>query len=117
LLWSKNFGGAQAIGADAQLVAAADGSGRVNAWRADNGDLAWSTEHLLHRELSGLLVLGRTVIVGDFEGQVHFLDRASGNTLLRLPTDGSPVLGTPVASGNTVLIVTKAGGVFALRPE
>jgi outer membrane protein assembly factor BamB len=117
LLWTKNIGGAQAIGADAELVASADGSGRITAWRAATGDLAWNAEQLLHRDLSGLLVVGRTVIVGDFEGQVHFLDRANGKTLLRLPTDGSKIVGTPVVLGNTVLVTTKKGGLFAFRPE
>jgi outer membrane protein assembly factor BamB len=117
LLWTKNTGGAQAIGADAELVASADGSGRITAWRANNGDLAWTAEQLLHRDLSGLLVIGSTVIVGDFEGQVHFLDRTNGKTLLRLPTDGSQVIGAPVVLGNTVLVTTKKGGLFAFRPE
>jgi outer membrane protein assembly factor BamB len=117
LMWTKNIGGAQAIGADADLVASADGSGRITAWRAASGDLAWNAEQLLHRDLSGLLVVGRTVIVGDFEGQVHFLDRESGKTLLRLPTDGSKVIGAPVVLGNTVLVTTKKGGLFAFRPE
>jgi outer membrane protein assembly factor BamB len=117
LLWTKNVGGAQAVGADGELVAGADGSGRITAWRAATGDLAWTAEQLLHRELSGMLVIGRTVIVGDFEGQVHFLDRVDGKTLLRLPTDGSPVIGAPVAMGNTVLVTTRRGGIFAFRPE
>jgi outer membrane assembly lipoprotein YfgL len=117
LLWSKNFGGAQAVGADADLVAGADGTDRLNAWRTSNGDLAWSTEHLRYRGLSGVLVIARTVVVGDFEGQVHFLDRANGKTLLRLPTDGSPVIGAPVAVGNTILVATRNGGLFAFRPE
>lgn len=117
LLWTKNIGGAQAVGADAELVASADGSGRITAWRAASGDLAWNAEQLLHRDLSGLLVVGRTVIVGDFEGQVHFLDRENGKTLLRLPTDGSKVIGAPVVLGNTVLVTTKKGGLFAFRPE
>jgi outer membrane assembly lipoprotein YfgL len=117
LLWSKNFGGIQAVGADGDLVAGADGSDRITAWRTLNGDLAWTNEQLRHRGLSGFLVIGRTVVVGDYEGQVHFLDRNSGKTLLRLPTDGSGVIGTPVALGNTVLVATRNGGLFAFRPE
>jgi outer membrane assembly lipoprotein YfgL len=116
-LWTKNAGGAQAAGGDAELVAAADASGRITAWRATTGDLAWSAEQLLHRDLSGLLVIGRTVVVGDLEGQVHFLDRANGKTLLRLPTDGSPVIGAPVVAGTTILVATKKGGLFAFRPQ
>jgi outer membrane protein assembly factor BamB len=117
LLWSKNAGGAQAAGGDAELMAGADGSGRITAWRTVNGDLAWNAEQLLNRNLSGLLVIGRTVVVGDFEGQVHFLDRTSGKTLLRLPTDGSQIIGTPVAVGTTILVATKNGGLFAFRPQ
>lgn len=117
LLWSKVAGGSQAAGGDAELVAAADGVGRITAWRTTSGDLAWTAEQLTHRSPSGLLVIGRTVVVGDFEGQVHFLDRATGKTLLRLPTDGSAVIGAPVASGTTVLVATAKGGLFAFRPQ
>ena len=116
-VWSKNIGGVQAVGGDAEIVVGADGSDRITAWRAGNGDLAWSSEHLRWRGLSGPLVVGRTVIFGDYEGQVHFLDRADGKTLLRLPTDGSPVVGTPVLAGTTILVVTRNGGLFAFRPE
>jgi outer membrane protein assembly factor BamB len=117
LMWSKNVGGVQAVGGDAELVVGADASDRITAWRAATGDLAWNNEDLRYRGLSGALVAGRTVIFGDAEGQVHFLDRADGKTLLRLPTDGSPVVGVPVRSGNTILVVTRNGGLFAFRPE
>jgi outer membrane assembly lipoprotein YfgL len=117
LLWTRNVGGVQAVGGDADLVVGADASDRITAWRASNGDLAWTNESLRYRGLSGPLVVGRTVIFGDAEGQVHFLDRADGKTLLRLATDGSPVVGVPVRAGNTILVVTRDGGLFAFRPE
>jgi outer membrane protein assembly factor BamB len=117
LMWSRNVGGVQAVGGDAELVVGADASDRITAWRAATGDLAWNNEDLRYRGLSGALVAGRTVIFGDAEGQVHFLDRADGKTLLRLATDGSPVVGVPVRSGNTILVVTRNGGLFAFRPE
>jgi len=117
LLWTKNVGGVQAVGGDADLVVGADASDRITAWRTNNGDLAWNNENLRYRGLSGPLVVGRTVIFGDLEGQVHFLDRSDGKTLLRLPTDGSPVVGVPARAGTTVLVVTQNGGLFAFRPE
>ena len=45
------------------------------------------------------------------------VDREDGEPLLRLPTDGSPVVGTPVLSGTTLLVVTRNGGLFAFRPN
>lgn len=117
LLWSKNIGGLDGVGADARLVVGADASSRISAWRADSGELAWSSENLLHRGLSAPLVVGRVVVFGDVEGQVHFLSRLDGRTWLRLPTDGSAVAAAPALSGITILVATRDGGLYAFRPE
>lgn len=117
LRWSRIAGGQQAIGGDADTIFGADGSDRLSAWKTAGGELVWSNERLLYRGLSAPLSAGRAVVYGDMEGQVHFLDRSDGKTLLRLPTDGSPVVGQPVLSGTTMLVVTRNGGLFAFRPE
>lgn len=117
LEWTRNVGGIEGVGGDAQLVVGADGSDRITAWRAENGDVAWTNEKLLYRELSAPLVVGRTVVFGDVEGQVHLLAREDGRQLLRLATDGSPVVAPPALSGRTLLVVTRNGGLFAFRPE
>ena len=117
LKWSRLAGGQQALGGDADLLAGADASDRITAWRTATGDIAWTNETLLYRSLSAPVVVGRTVIFGDVEGQVHFLDRDSGQAVLRLPTDGSPVVAPPVLAGTTVIVATRNGGIFAFRPE
>ena len=117
LRWNRNAGGLQALGGDADFVFGADASDRVSAWRASGGELVWTQERLLYRGLSAPLSAGKTVTFGDLEGQVHFLSREDGKTLLRLPTDGSPVIAQPVLSGTTMLVVTRNGGLFAFRPE
>jgi len=50
--------------------------------------------------------------VGDFQGFVHFLSREDGSLQGRLSTDGSAVVATPLMAGNTLVVVTAAGGVF-----
>lgn len=115
--WTRNFGGTMGVGGDAQAVVAGDASDRLTAWKTTNGDVLWSAEQFLNRKLSAPLVLGQSVVVGDFEGQVHFLNRDTGKTQLRLATDGSAIAAAPVAAGNTILVVTRNGGLFALRPQ
>lgn len=116
-LWSRNVGGTQGVGGDAQLIVAADGSDRITAWATRNGDVQWTAEQFMHRKLSAPLVQGPTIVFGDFEGQLHFISRENGKTQLRLPTDGSPIVGAPVLSGTTLLVATRNGGLFAFRPE
>jgi outer membrane protein assembly factor BamB len=117
LLWARNTGGINAIGGDEELIFGADASDRIVAWKTDSGEMAWTSERLLFRGLSAPAAIGPTVAFGDFEGQVHFLDRKNGQPLLRLATDGSQVVGRPVLSGTTLLVVTRKGGLFAFRPE
>ncbi|MCW5633820.1 MAG: outer membrane protein assembly factor BamB [Rubrivivax sp.] len=115
LLWSRNFGGARPIAGDAERIVAADASDRITAWRAETGDVLWSNERFMHRGLSGLLAVGPLVVFGDTDGYVHFISAATGETQLRVVTDGTPVATTPVAGAGTVLVVTRDGGVFAFR--
>ena len=115
LLWSRNAGGVEGIGGDAELIVGADASSRITAWKAGSGEIAWASERLLHRGLSAPLVAGASVVFGDVEGQVHFLARDGGAPQLRLPTDGSPVMAAPVLAGGTIVVVTRAGGLFGLR--
>ena len=117
LLWSRTVGGIQAVAADAERVYGADASDRITAWRSDNGDVAWTSEKLLYRGLSGALAVGPVVVFGDSEGYVHFLSAADGSAQLRLRPDNSPVIGTPVLSGSTMLLTTRGGGLWAFRPQ
>lgn len=116
LLWSKNVGGLEGIAGDDQLIVGADASDRVTAWRAANGDVAWSSEALMYRGLAAPLLVGGTVVFVDAEGTVHWLSRDGGATVLRLPTDGSGAAAAPVVSGLTLLVVTRNGGLYAFRP-
>jgi hypothetical protein len=77
----------------------------------------WTSEKFLFRGLGGVLVAGRTAVFADSQGLVHFLDREDGQPLLRLPTDGSAAVGAPMLSGTTLLVATRAGGLYAFRLE
>jgi outer membrane protein assembly factor BamB len=115
LRWSRNAGGIQPIGGDTELVVGADASDRVSAWKTASGDIAWTQEKLLYRGLSGPLVTEKAVLVGDSEGWIHALAREDGHLLARWSTDGSPVAAQPVRLGDTVLVVTRNGGLYAMQ--
>ncbi|HEX3140289.1 MAG TPA: PQQ-binding-like beta-propeller repeat protein, partial [Rhizobacter sp.] len=116
-LWSRNAGGVIGVGADSEMVVGTDASDRITAWRATDGGVAWTIEKLLYRNLSAPLVAGKAFVMGDVDGMVHWFVRDTGEAVLRMPTDGSAIKTTPVASGLTLLVVTSGGGLFAFRPE
>ncbi|MBS0446388.1 MAG: outer membrane protein assembly factor BamB [Proteobacteria bacterium] len=115
--WSKVVGGTEGIAADDQFVVAADATDRISAWKTSNGEVAWTSEKLIYRDLSTPLAVGPMVVFGDGQGTLHWLARDTGATRLRLPTDGSAIAAGPVVSGTTLLAVTRNGGLYAFRPE
>jgi outer membrane protein assembly factor BamB len=117
LMWTKPVGGTDGVAADDQLVYGADASDRITAWKAGNGDVAWQSEKLLYRGLGAPLLTPKAVVFGDGEGVVHFLSRDKGETLLRVNTDGSAIVAPPVVASGTILVVTRNGGLWAIRPE
>jgi outer membrane assembly lipoprotein YfgL len=116
-VWTRNAGGVTGVGADAQMVVGTDASDRISAWRIADGTIAWTVEKLLYRNLTAPLGVGKAFVMGDVEGMVHWFASETGAPVLRLPTDGKPIQVTPVASGLTLLVVTRDGGLFAFRPE
>lgn len=115
--WTRTVGGIQGVELDDSFVFAADATDRISAWRAASGEPAWTQESLLYRGLTAPLAVGDTLVFGDVEGQVHFLSRENGKPLLRVPTDGSAVVARPVLVGTTLLVMTRSGGLHALRPN
>ena len=115
--WTRAANGATGIDGDDQRIFGAESDGRVLAWRADNGDRSWSSERLQWRYLTAPLVLGRSVVMGDETGLVHFLSREDGSPLTRVSTDSSGIAVSPVVAGNTLVVVTRNGGVYGFRPD
>jgi len=116
-LWRQTATGSVGVHGDDQLVFGVESDGRILAWQQASGQQQWSSETLRYRHLSAPLVLGRSVIFGDESGRLHFLSRADGSVLTRLTTDGSAITVTPVAVDNTLVVVTRNGGVFGFQPE
>ena len=115
--WSKSSTGYSGLAGDSETVFGADSQGVVSAYRRSNGEIAWSSNQLRYRELIAPTVVGRSVVLGDAQGNVHLLAKADGTVLTRLLTDGSPIASVPVLSAQTLVVTTQRGGVFGFKPD
>lgn len=117
LVWSKPAVSAEGISGDGSLVFGTESNGNVMAWRRTDGERAWQSDRLKYRDLTAPLAAGRSVVFGDSTGLLHFVSREDGAPLNRLTVDGSAIAAAPVLAANTVVVVTRNGGVFGYRPE
>jgi outer membrane assembly lipoprotein YfgL len=117
LLWSKPANGFVGLHGDDKYVFGVESDGKMVAWRNADGERAWVSERLRYRNLTAPLAVGRSVVVGDETGLVHWLSRDDGTALTRVTTDGSALAAAPVMVGGTLIVVTRDGGIFGFKPE
>jgi outer membrane assembly lipoprotein YfgL len=115
--WTQSASGSEGIHGDAEAVYGTENNGQVIAWRREDGSRLWSTDRLKLRKLTAPLALGRSVVVGDDYGWVHFLGRSDGAPLNRVATDASGVAAAPVVAADTLVVATRSGAIYGFRPD
>jgi len=115
--WSRAARGTVGVHGDERLVFGSESDGTFSAWQRASGEPAWSIQRLKYRGPGAPLALGRVVAVGDSAGLVHLVSREDGSEMTRLTTDGSPIVAPPVLAGDTLVVQTQRGALFAWRPQ
>ena len=116
-LWTQPASGSEGIHGDADTILGSESNGTLVAWGRADGSRLWSIDRLKYRKLTAPLLLGRSVVVGDDAGLVHLLSRTDGSPLNRLATDGSAIAAAPVVAADTLVVVTRNGGIYGFRPD
>lgn len=114
-IWARDMSSVAGLDADHRGIYISEEKNAVVALDKSNGASLWKQDKLFGRSVSAPLAFGRFVIVGDFEGYVHFMSREDGSFAARIATDGSAIGAQPVAlDANTFVVQTRNGGVFAI---
>jgi outer membrane protein assembly factor BamB len=117
IVWTRPAQGHHGLDGDENMLFGVESDSKVLAWQRQSGQPTWTQEAFRFRGLSAPLVIGRSVVLGDDKGLLHFLSRKDGQVVQRMETDGSAITGKPLAAGQTLVVVTRAGGVYGFRPE
>lgn len=115
--WTQSASGSEGVHGDGELIFGTESNGSVQAWKRADGARAWASDRLKFRKLTAPLLLGRSVIVGDDSGTVHLMSRDDGAPLNRLNTDASGIAAAPVVASDTLVVVTRNGGIYGFRPD
>ncbi|MGZ8163176.1 MAG: outer membrane protein assembly factor BamB [Methylobacter sp.] len=88
-----------------------------HVWQLDqrNGASLWKQKDLHQRKLTAPAAYEDYVVVGDFEGYVHWLSNTDGRQLGRVQVTDEPIDAKPVVVDNTVYIYAKDGTLAALK--
>lgn len=90
--------------------------GEINAYDYETGKLMWTNADLLWRDPSAPAVLGDFLVVGDYDGEVHFIDPASGKLIGRTSVNGA-VRVPPISMGDGAVLQTEEGEIAYIRAQ
>lgn len=113
-LWARPASSVGSLAADDLSVYLSEDTGSVVALDRNTGASVWKQDKLAYRNLSAPLATKDYVVVGDYEGQLHFLKFEDGSFAARIATDGAGIAAAPKLIGDLVLVQTRKGGLFAI---
>lgn len=113
--WSHDASSFRTLGLDDNSIYISSADGDVVALRRRTGAELWRQKALAHRRLSAAIETDDSIVVGDYQGYVHWLDKATGALAARAATGKVRISNAPVVAGDMVLVVNDLGKITAFR--
>lgn len=115
ILWSVEFSSYSGLGADFRNLYVAGETGELLAVERASGRELWRHDLLSNRDLTAPTAFGASVVVGDFEGYVHFFDAATGAMQARVRVDSHRVTSAPLVVNDLLYVMSDGGELAAYR--
>jgi outer membrane protein assembly factor BamB len=113
VIWQQDFSSYAGLGADFDNIYLTTDVDAVVALSRQAGAQVWRQEALRLRDLTAPTRYANTLVVGDFEGYLHWLDPADGNFLARERAARGRIAAAPLVVGQNVYVQGDDGSVAA----
>jgi outer membrane protein assembly factor BamB len=113
VLWSREMSTYAGLAADWDNIYVVGDRGEIIALLRRNGSDVWRHESLLRRDPTAPVAYNTAIVVGDFEGYVHFFANTDGRPLARVRVGKGMISGAPVVAGGKLFIQSESGVLAA----
>lgn len=137
IMWVRDISSYSGMIVDSHKIYLSAADGKLWALDRFNGATLWKQDQLYHRKLSRPSLQGRYLVVGDFNGYLHWMAREDGRLLARTKlgydffdeidaeeeyiedelvfSNSRNILASPVIVGDTTIAITREGLLSAYR--
>ncbi|PTU32341.1 outer membrane protein assembly factor BamB [Stenotrophobium rhamnosiphilum] len=117
VLWRRTVKSYSGMVVTGDLVVVTDESGVVWGLDARTGAAAWKQEGLLYRKLSPPAAFAGYVVVGDYEGYLHWLNPKDGTIVGRSRAGSDPIRAAMVATDKLLYVMNNGGKITAVSAK
>ncbi|WP_223669648.1 outer membrane protein assembly factor BamB [Kangiella shandongensis] len=114
-LWREELSTVKDLLVDAFRVYAVTNDGTIVAINRATGDVSWKQEGLLYRRPTAAADFGDYIVVGDFEGYVHFMDKSTGQFVARDHLDDYGFAHKPLVTDDEVVMTSRFGFMYVIN--
>ena len=114
IMWKRELGSVNDFIVDGNRIYLVDQNDRVLALSTEGGVTLWTQSDLLHRLLTAPALYNGSLVVGDSEGYMHWIDPSNGRFVAQEKVDSSGFLTEPVSVDGKLLIQAKDGTLYAI---
>lgn len=114
IMWKRELGSVNDFIVDGNRIYIVDQNDRILALTTDGGVTLWTQSDLLHRLLTAPALYNGSLVVGDSEGYMHWVNPEDGRFEAQQKVDSSGFLTEPVVADGKLLIQAKDGTVYAI---
>ena len=115
VVWKREYSSYRDLSMDGQSIYVVDSDGVIYGLDKTSGIERWSQPALRGWYLTGPTVAGKYLALGDQEGNLHWLDKETGELVSREDFDSSGFFIEPVVAGDKLILYTRDGEVSAVK--
>src|ERR1700723_330447 len=114
--WAHDMSSYRGLAVDDDNLYVTQSDGIIVALRQRDGSELWRSDKLKLRRLTTPVLTSTAVVVADFQGYLHWLDKTTGKLVARQRVAKKELISNaPVAAGDTVVVLTDRGKMVAYR--
>lgn len=117
VLWRREISSYAGLDADWRQLYIVDENDHIWSLDSTNGATLWQQKALHARRLSAPAIVGSYLVVGDYDGYLHWLSQYDGRMLARTHVSGGAIRAQPLVRDGIVYVLDEDGELTALKAE
>ena len=117
IIWVTKASVYAGIAADDNAVFVSEADGTVMALSRFTGREIWKKENLLYRNPTAPVIMDDSIVIGDLEGYLHWIDKTSGEIQERINIGRSKISNAPLVLNNSIYVLTDSGDLVSVEKK
>ena len=113
ILWNREISSHVGFSVDDNALYITDDKSNIWAYDRYNGGSIWKQDGLINRQVTAPAIVDGYLVMGDFEGYLHWLDKATGSFVARQRLTRDRIITKPVTSNSVVYAFASNGELAA----